>query len=340
MSDTVPYDPPRTDRYEHVWQIIDANHGSENVVSTDCIKLHMERTYRRTKITTRNKYLVELRKFDRILKERGHDPLPWRIDEPVVLDLLNEAWRDREVSTKKWYTHILDRYLQFYGNRVVEELHLQWPHDLRPNVKWLSEKEYEKLMKIEKSPLEELVINLELGMGFRSVEVCRLRVCDVHYDEVIPFINIRGKGRGEGKWRSVPFGYDTERVLKRWMEERRKIVERMRMYNPYWKEPEELAIWCHYVDSPVAGPYSEQGHSIDRGPIYKLRERLGFDFTQHTLRRSYGRRLYHAGVKIETISKLLGHDDVRTTYKYLGINMDDMNDAMKILRDFDKGRLS
>lgn len=88
MSNTAPYDPPRTDRYEHVWQLIDANHGSENVISTDCIKLHMERTYRRTKITTRNKYLVELRKFDRILKERGHDPLPWRIDEPVVLDLL------------------------------------------------------------------------------------------------------------------------------------------------------------------------------------------------------------------------------------------------------------
>jgi len=42
----------------------------------------------------------------------------------------------------------------------------------------------------------------------------------------------------------------------------------------------------------------------------------------------------------ETISKLLEHDDTRTTYKYLGINMDDMNDAMKILRDFDKTRLS
>lgn len=29
--------------------------------------------------------------------------------------------------------------------------------------------------------------------------------------------------------------------------------------------------------------------------------------------------------------------DSHTTYKYLGINIDDMNDAMKILRDFDKG---
>ena len=107
------------------------------------------------------------------------------------------------------------------------------------------------------------------------------------------------------------------------------------MYNPCWKEPEELAILCHCIECPFAGPYSEQGHSIDEGPICKLREHLGF-VTQHILRRSCRIRLYHAGVKIEKISKLLRHDDSHTTYKYLGINIDDMNDAMKILRDFDK----
>lgn len=135
-------------------------------------------------------------------------------------------------------------------------------------------------------------------MGFRSVEVFRIRVCDIHYDPEIPFINIRGKGRGEGKWRPAPFGYDTENVLKRRMEEHRKIVERMHMYNPCWKEPEELAILCHCIECPFAGPYSEQGHSIDGGPICKLREHLGF-VTQHILRRSYRIRPYHAGVKIE-----------------------------------------
>ena len=33
-------------------------------------------------------------------------------------------------------------------------------------------------------------------------------------------------------------------------------------------------------------------------------------------------------------------DVSKSQYKYLGINMDDMNDAMKILRNFDKSRLS
>ena len=92
--------------------------------------------------------------------------------------------------------------------------------------------------------MEDLVINLELWMGFRSVEVFRIRVCDIRYDPEI--------------------------------------------------------------------------------------------VTQHILRRSCRIRLYHAGVKIEKISKLLRHDDSHTTYKYLGINIDDMNDTMKILRDFDK----
>ena len=338
MADSYDKEPPHTDRYVKAWEIIDANGGPDAVSSVECINKHVAETYRRTKKNTRNKYLGELNKFDRILKERGHNPLPWTIDESVVEDLLNEVWKNRAVSTKKWYTHILNRYLEFYGNRVVDSLCIQWPQDTRPNVKWLSDDEYERLRALPKSPLEDVVIALELGMGLRSVEVCRLRMCDIHRDNATPYINVRGKGRGEGKWRSVPFGNDMNHALDRWLERRKEIVAKMHEYDAFWEEPQELVIWSHYISRPDAGPYSEQGNSLNRGPIAHLNEKAGFKFTQHTLRRTFGRRMFHAGVKIETISKLLGHDDTATTYKYLGLNMDDMTDAMKMLENYDQRR--
>lgn len=84
----------------------------------------------------------------------------------------------------------------------------------------------------------------------------------------------------------------------------------------------------HYVDKPAGGAYTERGHSLDRAVIHKVRDRLGMDFSNHTVRRTFGRNLYHAGTPIETISKLYGHEDIQTTLKYIGVNLDDMSDAL------------
>jgi hypothetical protein len=46
--------------------------------------------------------------------------------------------------------------------------------------------------------------------------------------------------------------------------------------------------------------------------------------------------MYHAGAPIESISKILGHEDIVTTLKYLGINLDDMQAAMDLHGDYQK----
>ena len=38
--------------------------------------------------------------------------------------------------------------------------------------------------------------------------------------------------------------------------------------------------------------------------------------------------LWKAGVPIETICAILEHEDLRTTIKYLGLNLDDQSEAM------------
>ena len=38
--------------------------------------------------------------------------------------------------------------------------------------------------------------------------------------------------------------------------------------------------------------------------------------------------MWRAGVKLETIARIFGHSDARTTMKYLGLDHEDVSDAM------------
>lgn len=46
------------------------------------------------------------------------------------------------------------------------------------------------------------------------------------------------------------------------------------------------------------------------------------ELDSHDMRRTYARLGYDAGIPVEQISKLLGHADVKTTMRYLGIDID------------------
>lgn len=111
-------------------------------------------------------------------------------------------------------------------------------------------------------------------------------------------------------------------------------IPKIHEYDPTWEVPEQLLIWGHYENRPTGGCYTERSHSLNRAVIHKVRDRAGFNFSNHTLRRTFGRTLYRAGIPIETISKLYGHDDPRTTIRYLGIDLDDMRSALARMYDY------
>ena len=46
--------------------------------------------------------------------------------------------------------------------------------------------------------------------------------------------------------------------------------------------------------------------------------------------------LWKAGVPIETICVILGHEDIRTTIKYLGLSLDDQDEAMHLASEYEK----
>ena len=286
-------------------------------------------------------YREELATIIRTLEKGGRHTFPWEITEEDVKWLLDDyIRRDLTISTRRGYISALRTWTEYYGNDVVRRMKIRWPADMRPNVDWLTEPEMRLLQHATKTPLEEIVINLELNCGLRSVEVIRLRVQDVNLDSPKPYLDVRGKGVGNGKWRRVPFGYRTEFAVKQWLTERNRMISVMRKVDPTWVPPDNLLLWMHYSGrNTVCKAYSERGHSLDRSVIASLRESLGLSFSHHTLRRTFGRTMFHAGVNISTISRILGHEDIITTLKYIGINMDDMNHGMEIMSNYLNERL-
>jgi len=298
-----------------------------------CINLFIGDEFKHSKKYTAQKCRWALETATEGLLKGGFDASPYSIDEKAVNYLMNDCWGKLLPSTKKDYIIYLGRYLKYFNNNIVKEMKIVFPQDFRINVHWLTDEEDVTLMTMPMSPLERTVIHLELCMGLRSVEVCRLMLNKIHYGHS-PSMDVREKGKGHGKYRTVRFHAETAEVLEEWYKVRAAIVERVRAYNPYWVDPRNLLIGCHYPNKPDADAYSEMGGSLDVAVIEPVRECAGFHFTNHTLRRTFGRNLFHAKVPLETIAKFLGHSSTSETLKYIGVTLDDMDDGMQKLEKY------
>lgn len=305
-----------------------------------CIYEFLNKEFKGSKAYTRDKCRWSLFRSKKRLEEAGYDAMPKNITEDALMYLLQEAWADYAVSYQESEYEYLKRYVTHFGNKVAKELKYVFPQDMRVNVDWLTDEQYEILLNCPKTPLQDIVIHLELCMGLRNAECCRIMLSDVYPGGQKPYINVRGKGRGSGKYRTVRFHYDTKPILDRWMEQRAKIVAKVRAYNPTWEDPGSLLITDQYVNRPDSHAFGEHTGSLDDAVIVPLREQLGFHFANHTLRRTFGRRLFHAKVPVETISKFLGHNSTIETLKYIGINLDDMDEGMSLLAQYDNKTLS
>lgn len=79
--------------------------------------------------------------------------------------------------------------------------------------------------------------------------------------------------------------------------------------------------------------------SGDNKPITRVRawqlinkwcQKVGIDFKVggHTLRKTFGYHLRKQGVSIERISDLLGHRNIKVTFRYIGINDDERKEVL------------
>lgn len=243
------------------------------------------------------------------------------LDEPTVMVLFRFMQTHYAVSTQKDYMCALRRMCDWSGNYVFRTVKLLYQNDTRPTVDWLQTEQAIELLSMWKTPLEEIIVNLELLHGLRRVEVLRLRVQDVHLDG--HYLDVHGKGRAGGKLRAVPFHPSFLPAYNRWMDERNKLL--MTAENG---KSDRLLI---YVRGKKVHEYETmKGKAID-AQLDGLNARMGVRFSNHTLRRTFGRELHRSGVSLPVIAKILGHESTTTTMRYLGLDLTDMTDAMNKL---------
>lgn len=262
------------------------------------------------------------------LMEKHHLPtLPHQISEETIKQLLDcMAGEHLATATRKGYLSALKKYLKHHKNASMDHLEFKLPRDNRPKVDWLSHREASQLIQCAKTPIQEIVVHCELCLGMRRVEVVRLRPTDLHQSE--GYLTVLGKGSQGGKPRTIPYTKDTGKVMQLAIRRRdEQILKARKRYPVSTVVPDRLILWER---GGRLHAYSEEGYGIDKVVSDPLSRQLGFHFSNHTLRRTFGRALYRADVPVATIAKILGHESTEVTLRYIGVDLDDMRKAMAI----------
>ena len=109
------------------------------------------------------------------------------------------------------------------------------------------------------------------------------------------------------------------------MEFRDSLIRTVRLQRPKAEVPDTLLIWGR---GKALHEYCDKATGIDE--IMKdLSAQVGIKFSHHTLRRTFGRTMFRSGVNVATIAKMMGHESTEMTLRYIGVDLDDMNNAMR-----------
>jgi len=283
---------------------------------------------------TVHKELWALGYFVDELYSAGFDINPRRIGQPQVDYLEKTVFKsdDKEAgleqSTIAWYMSILKQFLKWGKNKQVENI--RWPFRgyARINADWLSD-EQAQYVRLNAQGVERILVHCELDLAMRRIEILRLNVIDFRTGRDNS-IHILGKGRHGGKPRDIGWHDDTASELEAYLKIRDVEVTRARKVNPSVKVPSSLLIYERYGQL-----HAFKQTALDN-IINGLSKRLKFKFSHHTLRRTCGRMMYFAGVRIEEVAHFLGHSDTKTTLLYLGLKARDTTEALKRLAQYQK----
>ena len=284
--------------------------------------LELKRSQRRSPQTIKD-YRWLLMKTTRTMQEGGRELNPKRWTRDDVNWIRDHAYAHLEPGVARRQFSILSDFAAFCGNTVIKDMKMEWPKDRRIHVDWLTPQEAVQVMELTEG-IERIIIHLQLCLGLRRVEVLRMKVSDIS----LGYVNILGKGRLGGKRRTSPFHRDTAAELSYYHRIREAQIAKARAKNPDVVVPDSLLIYER------AGQLHAYKRSFVDKVVARVSTKLGRKFTNHTLRRTFGRLLWLAGVPLETIKEILGHEDTKTTILYLGLNMDDKADAMSRLADY------
>ena len=282
---------------------------------------YVEDVQRRVKPATWYRYRYHLSVVEGLREEFGLPGDPRRWGEHHLMTISNELRARYSSNSVRTMMRTLGAFLRSEGIWVMDKAmrsgHVRLPPSERSRVRWHSPGERLKLLE-EPEPVAKIVMVLGYYLGLRVAEITDLRLSDIYPDVV----RVQGKF---GKVRHLPLEPLVANHLEHYIRTQRVEVVQKAIEKGWMSSgmPEELIL--RNARGRLGG-YTEDGL---RKMLARHGKRVGILIGPHDMRRTFGRELHRRGVDIEYISQLLGHSSSTVTRLYLGIDVDDMREALK-----------
>lgn len=142
--------------------------------------------------------------------------------------------------------------------------------------------------------------------GLRKQELLNLKYSDVDIDNLTIFIR-QGKGK---KDRIIPMSYTLGESLKKYSNERKRLSK---------TNPEFFSSLRGNVG------YTENGL---KRLVEQVKQSSGIIFSVHKLRHTFATLMLEGGCDIYSLSKMMGHSDIKTTTIYLSASAEHLRSQM------------
>jgi len=190
-------------------------------------------------------------------------------------------------------------------------LRLKVPHEL---IRTLEPDETKAFLGTLKTHRDRAIVALMLACGLRSCEVLSLELQDIN--TISNTIRVFGKGRKE---RLVPLPKAVLELVDLYIDRERPIRK---------NKDKETKMFLTLKGPKRGMPMSLEGL---RGLFRYKRAITGIRHANpHRFRHTFGRNMAAAGMSLTALQKILGHNDHRTTIRYINLTMRDVHE------DFDR----
>ncbi len=175
------------------------------------------------------------------------------------------------------------------------------------------------------------ILTLMLNMGLRVSEVVSLKPGDINLTKNKLRV-VNGKG---GVDRDLTIPENTSSLLKEW---KKKKPKNSKNFFTTFKKKE--GIIKHSRSGRILDVTSKPGDKLSvryiQQMVKRISEKAGIDknITPHTLRHTFGTFFYRQTKDIETLRKILGHADISTTQIYVTLANIDVENGMKMFKEF------
>ncbi len=142
--------------------------------------------------------------------------------------------------------------------------------------------------------------------GLRKQELLHLKYTDVDIENLTLFVR-QGKG---SKDRIIPISYTLAQSLKKYLDERKKLNK---------TNPEFF--------SSLRGNIGFTSDGLKR-LVEQVRKSSGVTFSVHKLRHTFATLMLEGGCDIFSLSKMMGHSDIKTTTIYLAASAEHLRAQM------------